>query len=147
MDIALGYIAMSNWKEGDKLYSDWMENLDFIKSFAKYAKSEDEIILPGNTNYVLVIDYPLKNPYIKEFKTSKNGMSRKEFVKLVVDSYNDIYDTEERSSKIKAKNIDGMMNRITTVGTYGIWRHSLDDLILHTLHLKDDNVIELGVDS
>lgn len=142
--IELGYIDIASWNKGDKLYSDWMEK-DPEDNKAYLSLDKDEIILEPKS-YILVIDYPLTNPFAFEFTVSK-GMSRKDFVDLAVNAYREIYKEEDETSKIKPKNIPGLGNRARTVGKYGIWGHGIEDLILHSLNLKNNDIIELGVDS
>jgi hypothetical protein len=139
--VNLCYISLEDWKEGDKLYQEWDDEEGSEKP------DENEIILKKNKEYTLFIRYPLSNPYKKVFKTSIKGMSRKELVKLIVDAYHEIYDTEESTSKIMPDLIPGMYNRNTTEGKYGIWGHDLGDLMLGGVYIGKNNVIEPSVDS
>lgn len=144
--IELGDIGMYKWKKGDELYPEWMhEDEDYVDDIKNNLP--DEVILPPNTEFTLKIDYPLSTPFIYKFKTGENGMTREDFVKLCVDSYQFIYDMEEDTSTVMPELIPGMYNRVSTDGDYGIWGHELSDLILCTAQISDDNVIELGVDS
>ena len=144
--IELGDIAMYRWEKGDELYPEWMHE---DEEYADEIKENlpDEVILPPFNKFTLVIDYPLSTPYHYKFETGENGMTREDFVKLCVDSYHYIYAVEEDTSTVKPALIPGMYNRIETNGQYGIWGHSLDDLILCSAEISDDNEIELGVDS
>jgi len=145
-NIILGDIAMFNWKKGDDLFPEWMhkdsEYDDEIRNTLP-----NEIILPSNQDFTLIIDYPLHIPYKYQFNTGEKGMTREDFVKLCVDSYQFIYAVEDDTTTIKPGLIPGIYNRITTDGKYGIWGHSLDDLVLCSADISDDNSIELGVDS
>ena len=139
MEIELGYIDIANWELGDPLFPEWDEDHSDLE--------ENEIILAGNQEYTLVIDYPLHTPFKHVFRTHDDGMTREELLKLIVDSYHYVYDMEERSSKIKSGLIPGMYNRNATEGIYGIWGHDIDDLVLDSIELDKDNVITLNVSS
>jgi hypothetical protein len=144
-EIALGSINIENWKLGDPLYDDWMKD-DPDYQFEVNLK-EGEIILPGNEKYTLVIDYPLSKPFKNKFKTPTEGISRKDLIKIIVNCYHYVYDIEDRTSKIMSGHIENLYNRNETEGKYGIWGHDIGDLVLHTIWVDKNNVIELGVDS
>lgn len=147
--INLGYLNLSSWKKGDKLFSSWMYE---PKNYPEYKKEIEstkphEIILPPNKEYNLVITYPLSKKFETTVKTGEKGLTREEVVDLIVRCYKFIYDEEEATSKIKSGQIsDTFLNRNQTDGDYGIWGHVLSDLILHTLYVKGDT-LEIGVDS
>ena len=153
--IRLGYIQISDWdNEIPYLFPDWMLEDTVNKKLQKEINSiklDDVVTLP-NTIYTLTIDYPLTNPFYKEFKTGKKGMTRKGLINLIVKSYRKVYKEEDSSSKIKAGWIPNMLNRNGTDGKYGIWGHVLEDLMLHTATVNPTsslakNKITLGVDS
>jgi hypothetical protein len=139
-EVALGDIAMYKWKKGDPLFPSWFEEEDKVKIDPK------EAILEPNTDYKLCITYPLSRDFVQTISTKNEGMTREDFVELVVLCYNKIYEDEDGTSSIDASHIPGMYNRISTDGAYGIWGHDLSDLVLHTLHIKN-NKLTLGVDS
>ena len=151
-EIVLGDISMWNWEVSKGLFPKYIlddeEEAEYIKK-----TTPDEVIFPANQLYKLRITYPLSYPYCKKFTTSEKGMTRIEFVQLCVEAYQSIYAEEERTTKGKKNPIDrpferGLLNRPTTKGRFGIWGHSLDDLVLHTAYLKEDTgEITLGVDS
>lgn len=104
-----------------------------------------EIMLPPNTSYELIIDYPLTRPFQTTFKTDKNGMSRKSFADLVCKCYKQIYQEEDAVCG-KTPNIPVMLNRQTSGGPYGIWGHNIEDLTLCSANVIK-NRIELEVGS
>jgi len=143
--VKLGYIHMSDYTSKSRLFSDWMfENPEYKKEVNLNPK---EVILPANGEYTLIIDYPLHNAFKKTFTAGKNGMTRRQFVDLIVKSYKKIYATEDSDVGDETGNIQGMLNRETSEGRYGIWGHNLGDLILHTAYIQKNNTIEIGVDS
>ncbi|MCK9447297.1 hypothetical protein M0Q50_10640 [bacterium] len=123
--IIVGNIYLSSWKHGDKLYQDWM--LKYPEDYAESINSDpNEIVIDKEGEYTLIVDYPLNNIYQEKFLIDKNGLKRIELVEKIVNTYKYIYD-----------NID----------IYKIWGHNLSDLILHTIYVKENNIIKLGIDS
>jgi len=145
-EINLGYVDIANWKEGDPIFGEWMNH---YPEYTEQIKNTlpDEIILESNKTYTLQIDYPLSTLFTHEFNTSEKGMTRAEFIKMVVDAYHFIYDVEDDTVGHKTGNISRMYNREKSSGKYGIWGHHLEDLVLHTLIFEDNEVIKIGVDS
>lgn len=115
----------------------------------------------------LEINYPLSNPYIgniiisenedkiREFKMKnlphtivykQNFISYGQLAELIVTKYQEIYIEEDRTTQLPVQFIPGMFNRDTTDGTYGIWGHIIEDLLLTAVHIKN-NKITLSVDS
>lgn len=139
------YVHLETWKPGDKLYSSWMEDNPGEYSLEISQLNPKEEILPVG-KYKLVIDYPLSTEFIEEKEFDK-PVTREEMVKWIVDSYHFIYDIEDETAPMPAGVIHGMLNRIATMGTYGIWGHDLGDLDLHTIHVDENNLITCGVDS
>lgn len=64
-----------------------------------------------------------------------------------------MYKEEKRTSNLPEETCadrfgSSMINRAPTNGKYGIWGHSLGDLVLHTVHYDPTGkVIKLGIDS
>ena len=139
------YVALAAWKPGDKLYSTWMEEYpeEYGAEMGKVKPKEE--ILPAGV-YTLKIDYPLNTP-MHDTHTFDNPVTREEMVKWIVDSYRYIYDVEKKTSSIEESYIPGMLNRSETDGKFGIWGHDLEDLLLHTIWVDENNIITLGVDS
>ena len=152
--IKLGDIRISCWKRNSRLFSRWFyERAKTDEKYAEKIKECDpkEIILPPNQNFTLKITYPLSVPYKCIFDT-KNGMTRRQVVDLIVKSYKKIYKEENKTSSIKealGKDIGSVpyFNRIKTNGKHGIWGHVLSDLILCSLDIKKNNVLEVLVES
>lgn len=96
--------------------------------------------LRGISTANLIISYPLKNEVIKEVnlkEVERYGVVNY-LVQEIIDTYKNIYKEEEEELK---KNPQGE-------GIYGIWGHSLRDLVLHRITLDTDKKeITLGIDS
>lgn len=148
-EITLGYVSMYNYKKDTPLFEcEGIEDEEWKREIERDIKKfpADEIILPSNRKYTLIIDYPLTKPFKNIFSTGKRGMTRRSVVNFIVKCYRKIYDEEDKTSSTRAKYISGMFNRDETNGKYGIWGHCLGDLVLHTLCVKKD-ILEVGVDS
>lgn len=144
-DIAVGsYVHLATWKPGEKLYSSWIEEYDEYKDQIK-ALVPEEIILSAGT-YTLKITYPLSKAFIEKVEFG-NPLTREQIVRWIVDAYHYIYNREDKTTSIMPEHISGMLNRVETDGDFGIWGHDLEDLDLHTIHVDENNVIEVGVDS
>lgn len=94
---------------------------------------KDEIVLKEQV-VDLTIDYPLENVITVELRSDKkNGFTRAELILKISAEYKRIYREEEISAKEKTIPIEereGVVNRNTTDGKYGIWGHDLGDLAL-----------------
>jgi hypothetical protein len=113
----------------------------------------EEIVL-AKTTALIVVDYPIRRPY--EFPISApsaRGFTRASVVRAVADVYAFIYAEELRTSKVAVTPMDArtLQNRNETNGTFGIWGHDLDDLVLHTLRIREEaageTYVYLGIDS
>lgn len=101
----------------------------------------DEIVLPY-TAARLIIDYPLNNPAIFELSAAGKGFTRKQLIQYIGDKYHMIYEEEEQSAATKTvplKERDGIINRNSTDGKYGVWGHDLSDLSLTTIEVYRDD--------
>lgn len=134
--IELGYIAMSDYTH--------TTDLNFGMFADEKKVDADETVLTKGT-YTLVIDYPLTSTYKQKFTTK--GMTRRGLVNLIVKAYHKIYDAEDKDVGKKTGHIEGMLNRATSAGRYGIWGHDLGDLMLATAQVQKSGNITLGVDS
>ena len=145
----LGYIHMDSWVEDDGLWPDyWFEEADNLKDKNIDA---DEVILPANKTFNLVLTYPLRTPYVEEIQTGKKGLTRIQIIAAVISAYKRVYQIEDGTTTIPAQlgkdaGYGIPYNRVSTDGEYGIWGHELGDLILHTLYVKG-NQIEISCDS
>lgn len=94
---------------------------------------KDEIVLKERLVDV-TIDYPLENVTTIELKPDKkSGFTRAELILKISAEYKRIYKEEEATAKEKTIPIEkreGLINRNTTNGKYGIWGHDLGDLDL-----------------
>lgn len=115
---------------------------------------KDEIVLKEQVVDV-TIDYPLENAATIELRSDKkSGFTRAELILKISAEYKRIYKEEEASAKEKTIPIEkreGLVNRNTTNGKYGIWGHDLEDLdlseiIVHKKHGKKTR-LELYIES
>lgn len=100
----------------------------------------------------VVIDYPVSKPV--NFKiTSESGFTKGDLLRRVGQIYRQLYKDEEASSTIKTVPMDkrqGVINRNTTDGKYGIWGHDIDDLDISSATIsctKGKCIIELEIES
>jgi hypothetical protein len=111
------------------------------------------------TKATLIIDYPLHTPakFIIQ-SSSDDGFTRKEIAEIVCEKYQIVYTEEDQevgfgdAGAPSHADLGGfLLNRIATHGKYGIWGHSIGDLVLHTItaNFPDDDipVLTLSVDS
>ena len=113
--IQLGYVAMYRYTPTEVLSPDHDEE----------KVEPDEIVLEKN-EYTLIIDYPLDVEFKKVFKVDAKGMTRRELVNVIVESYKNVYANSEE---------------------YGVWGHYFGDLMLSDAEVIAENTIRLGVDS
>jgi len=103
-----------------------------------------DVIVTTDKKIVIHFDYPLNNPVDFTF-TSKKGFTRAEFYKCICKGYKQIYATEDRDVG-KTGNIQGILNRATSRGRYGIWGHHIEDLVIEGI-TKRNNKYYLSIGS
>ena len=97
----------------------------------------DEIIINDNS-IIIQIDYPLTHPASFTHISETDYFTRKQLIELIASDYKNIYETEEKTTKIKVGTVNPyMMNRNKTDGAFGIFGHDIGDLILHTAYVKN----------
>lgn len=119
----------------------WLKNPN---NDIKILHDREKIIAPNTIkiNY----KYPLSGDFVFEHVSeNKKGFSKKELIEIISKQYNHIYEEEKNTSIIKPDYIS--YNRNRTNGKYGIWGHDLEDLLLHTIYLNNNNIYILGIDS
>lgn len=111
-------------------------------------KDAEEVVITKPCITVLV-DYPLKDGFMFPLYANSDSFTRKDLVHKVLKLYEWIYKTESRTSNIKEGSHPYFdFNRNTTDGYFGIFGHSLDDLILHTVtYDATRDIYFLGIDS
>lgn len=130
-------------KSGEEYnYNEETENFDGKPEF-----DNNQVVLPPNKEYILVISYPLTNEAKFKIKSNKNGLTRTKLVSIIRKNYQKVYDIENGTTKIKPSHLKQMFNRNSTDGTFGIWGHDIGDLVLVDASVSTKNVIRLGVDS
>lgn len=132
-EINLGYIRIADWKITDKLFSSWFYEEPEYASEIK-ACDPKTIVLPPNKEYILIINYPVRENYVTILKTGKIGMNRVNLIDFICRHYRKMYKEEQDTPAI-----DGC-------GKYGIRYHDIGDLMLHSADVNG-NKITLGVDS
>lgn len=142
--INLGYLQISDWTPKQSLFSEWMHGEPKYKKEINDNPPETTVLKQGT--YLLKITYPLNNPSVTKLRVPATGLSRAKLANIICKQYRKIYAEEDKTVGHKTGNIDGMLNRATSFGKYGIWGHNIGDLILHSAEVKD-NIITVGVDS
>lgn len=117
-------------------YIPWI-NIDNPNTELNNLVDADKIILPFSTAKI-IIDYPLSVPVIFEIRTSEKGFSRKQLILEISAKYQDIYKLEEKTAKTKTIPVDkreGLINRNSTDGKFGVWGHDIADLDLSEIEV------------
>ncbi|WP_341907053.1 hypothetical protein [Fluviicola taffensis] len=108
-------------------------SIEDVDQELKQLIGKNEIVLTENEVDV-TIDYPVDEPFNISLKSDKpSGFTRGELILKISKEYKRIYKEEEASAKEKTIPIEkreGVINRNTTDGKYGIWGHDLGDLDL-----------------
>lgn len=91
----------------------------------------NELLIEEGIIY-LVIDYPVKKPFLKEITAASGRFTRKELMQQISGFYKQMYVEEEETASIKTISVEDrpILNRNETDGKYGIWGHDLGDLDL-----------------
>ena len=154
MKIKIGAVQIATWEPSSKrmfsfnYYYD--KNDDFHGSDEEREVKEcdpDEVVLPPNKEYTLVIDYPTSVPYKAKIKTGKRGITRLKLADKICKHYGKMYREEDKTAGGDPGHISGMMNRNQSGGKYGIWGHDIGDLVLVDAVVYKNGNIHLGVDS
>jgi hypothetical protein len=155
-DINLGYmfIHTGEWKDYAKRESDEDSSIaegDCAGAGVSSDEEEaeqldpDEVILDEEI-ITITYDYPLKGSFeFRHIAPNGKGFTRRELSEQIMERYRRIYREEERDDG-NPGHIPGLLNRNDSHGRYGIWGHDIEDLILHTLHVRGDRYL-LGIDS
>lgn len=134
--ILMGYVKIATWSPMDGMFS----GESFYNDMEELKRTCDptEIVLPPNTQYTLVINYPVSVDYFRLFLTGSNGMTRSKLANFICRSYRRMYEEETRTSKVKESKFEGSMTRNHTKGSYGIWGHHIEDLTLICVTIDGD---------
>lgn len=117
-------------------------------------KDGDKIVIDAKKIYI-IYSYPLSNNFICEYQNDM-GFTKFELIKLIMETYKQIYMEEEQTTQIPVVSIEerikrgGLINRNGTNGKYSIWGHDLEDLNLWgiSIYTQEGNYyLSLGVDS
>lgn len=102
--------------------------------YVKYPSS-DELELEGS--FTFVYDYPLSRPAKFEHIITTNTTAR-DILTIAKKDYEEIYRLEEEADGDPG-NIEGMLNRETSDGPYGIWGHGISDLYFEGIRIDEKN--------
>ena len=92
----------------------------------------DEIVIPF-AKATLVIDFPLTHPaHIAITSALPQGFTRGELVRTICEEYHHVYAAEEGTAPEEPtiEERGQRRERSRTEGAYGIWGHSLEDLVV-----------------
>lgn len=92
----------------------------------------DEIVIPF-PRATLLIEFPLTHPAVIGISAGlPQGFTRGELVRAICEEYAHVYAAEEGTSMQEPLIEDrgARRERVRTDGAYGIWGHSLEDLVL-----------------
>lgn len=97
----------------------------------------------------VVFSYPFDREYIFElYATNGEFFTRADLAIAITYQYQKMYNEEEKTTTISPEHIPGMLNRVITNGTYGIWGHDLSDLDLYEVRYNPEtDLYTLGIDS
>lgn len=102
--------------------------------------SDDKVI--NKKTITVCYDYPFRNGSFYATYKSDDGFSIRDIVRLICQTYRQIYEEEKETSEIKPGNHPVLeWNRNDTNGKYGIWGHSIDELYFCDFTLIDDKNI------
>lgn len=131
-----------DWEDG---YIPWI-SLSNPESQINQLVDADEVVIKQQAINI-IFDYPLNKPVVFEFKNPK-GFTRKALILAISKKYHEIYEEEEKSSKVKTVPLDkrtGIINRNETQGKYGIWGHDLSDLDLSSIEIHETNEGKINI--
>lgn len=86
----------------------------------------------------ITLDYPLTTPYKMEVNEVKTVG---ELMWLISQAYVVIYETEdETATAMKEWDDPNIINRGKTNGDYGIWGHSICELVIEEIEIKNNKI-------
>jgi len=131
------------WEDEDNVTSS-VNITDYERDVLK-QRQPNEIVIPMQKIEV-EFDYPLNNPATFTFEADTDkGFTRAHLIRRVCQTYHQIYQ-EEEAEVGNPGHVEGMWNRKTSDGKYGIWGHDLSDLVLG-VYCQEGSLFGLGVDS
>jgi len=91
-------------------------------------------------------DYPLTHEVSFEYN-KKDGFTRLDLFRCIYEGYIKIYETEKDETGDPGA-IEGLYNRKTSKGKFGIWGHYIDELLIEgVVYDSKDKVVELIIGS
>lgn len=118
---------MKSNKQSVKQSVDTNVSIEWLAGKQWTSRNKNEINLPPNSTYKLIVDYPVMDPVEFKFST-KNGMGIQGLLIQIGKAYRKIYD--DRNNK------------------YGAYGHGIEDLTLSGIEINHNlKTIKLCVDS
>ncbi len=104
-------------------------------------------LLITTDNIILIIDYPLTQPYEVHLQSDK-GFTKAELAREICKHYQLIYAEEEKTATVKTVPVNErttLANRNQTNGIYGVWGHDLVDIQLSGIAVYETKTGEIVV--
>ena len=117
------------------------------EEYAKLTFNEKKYIA-DHPEVDCVIDYPLSRPCKFKIKFNK-WITPLDVIDQICKKYQEIYKEEDKTAimEIRSENTP-CLNRSRTDGKWGIWGHSIEDLVIERLYLDTDkNKIDMFIGS
>lgn len=109
---------------------DWMDLRDVSLRFSSLLNADEAVLEASEAT--LVLSYPMEMAAKRLIRPSNGkAFTRGELVKLIDETYREIYRLEAGSQSSPTPPVDervGLVNRPRSDGSFGIWGHDLDDL-------------------
>jgi len=106
----------------------------------------DEIVTDRDS-ILINFTYPLSRKVSFSFHQKRpGGFTRLDFYQCVLAGYHRIYN-EEHKAVGDPGHIQGMLNRESSDGPYGIWGHDIGDLVLEGVTDNGDGTFDLSIGS
>jgi hypothetical protein len=115
---------------------------------AESLLNQDEIV--ASTQVCILVRYPLSTGAIfSVIAEGKDGFTRLELFARIAEIYGYIYDLEARTTETPSRVVNAGGNVTKTTGTFGVWGHPLEHLVLEgawsTIDAKGETIwLEIG---
>ena len=100
-------------------------NIHISDNIGYRFKHLNKLFVAQNESVILIIDYPLHDPFIKKLNGGKLGLTAADLVDEIIKSYQKIYQN---------------------LGKYGVWGHDMEDLVIEGIN-RTGNKIYLSIGS
>lgn len=107
-----------------------LDDNEVLEDWMKSDKSSDPDEKLPVTKLYCIIDYPLSyTAYVKFDVPDLNTLTTGIALHAYTNAYQRVYDMEDDDVGAPTPNIPGMLNRDKSNGRFGIWGHSINDLV------------------